>query len=243
MRRINFDITAFARRAAAECPRCRGQRGDGLYCPSCAVLVAREEAARLEAERRRAEREQAEAARVEAQAREDFFLQLCPPLYRGATLDGLPTAIRAGIQRWAWRGPLYLWGQVGTGKTFSTWGLVRHWVANDLGGPPSFVRVGDLLDSIGRSRFADTDPVAPYASADLLVLDDLAAGSATEFERAALLRLVDSRVNSWLPTIITSNLAPGALAAAVDDRLASRLASGVVVRVDGPDRRIKKAGV
>ena len=241
--RIPFDLQAFLKRAASECPRCHKPRGGELYCPSCTVQVAREESARLEAERRQAEREQAEAARREAQARELFFQQLCPPIYRGATLDGLPTAIRAGIQRWAWRGPLYFHGSVGVGKSHAAWSLIRDWVLADRGGPPAFVRAADLLDAIGRNRFADTDPVGGYEAADLLALDDLAACGGTDYERAGLLRLVDGRVNSGLPTIITSNLSPGSLATAVDDRLASRLASGVVVRVDGPDRRIKKAGV
>lgn len=87
--------------------------------------------------------------------------------------------------------------------------------------------------------------------ADVLVLDDLGAGMVSEWTGDTLHRLVNRRWANCQATIFTSNLPPrpnGAedrrpnLLDAVGDRIASRLADGIVVRMVGDDRRRSRAG-
>ena len=49
-----------------------------------------------------------------------------------------------------------------------------------------------------------------------------------------LYRVVDARYRERLPTIVTTNVDPGA----IDPRIRSRLLSGIEVRFSGPDRRV-----
>ena len=76
-----------------------------------------------------------------------------------------------------------------------------------------------------------------YLGADLLLLDDLGAGRQTEWTGDSLHRLVDHRWSNALPTIYTTNLNARDLTAAVGARVVSRVGDGLLVVMEGPDRR------
>jgi len=71
----------------------------------------------------------------------------------------------------------------------------------------------------------------------LMVIDEIGTRDASPHRYDALLRLLDTR--NGLPLILTGNIEPGeALARIYDERVQSRIASGVIVHVTGNDRRM-----
>jgi len=71
-----------------------------------------------------------------------------------------------------------------------------------------------------------------------LVLDDLGAGSLSDCERRYTLELIDTRLNSMRPTIVTSNWNLEEISERMDDRVASRLAGFAALELAGKDRRL-----
>lgn len=119
-------------------------------------------------------------------------------------------------------GWLVLTGTYGCGKTHLAAAIANH--RADLGYPPLFVTVADLLDHL-RATFSP-DSLVSYdklfeqvRTADFLVLDDLMTQSATPWAREKLYQLFDYRYNARLPTVITMN----ETLEEVDPRLRSRM--------------------
>lgn len=124
-------------------------------------------------------------------------------------------------------------GRPGNGKThlaiaaMNAYGLERSF----------FWKVPDFLDWFKRKVIEERhDPerlLRPYREHDfLLVLDDLGVEQQTEYSYQQLYRVLDSRADNRLPTIITSNQPP----TKIDERIVSRYRSGLVA-CDGKDVR------
>lgn len=145
---------------------------------------------------------------------------------------------------------LYLYGQVGAGKTGLAWGIVRclceHGVAALI------VHWRDLLalrrrgiSSNGNGPTEGERLLARARRASVLALDDLGAERPTGFALEELATLVEARYQAALPTIVTSNLSPEGLVRRMGDRLVgervvSRLLEGAIrVRFAGPNRRLR----
>lgn len=84
---------------------------------------------------------------------------------------------------------------------------------------------------------SESQVLASCARAPLLFLDDFASGVLSDFERREALDLVDKRMNSLLPSVVTTNLTLEEIAR-WDDRIASRLATFRLVNLEGADRRL-----
>jgi len=161
---------------------------------------------------------------------------------------------------------MYVWGGVGTGKThlavarafealrttgISYWdtkagcGNIRRWdpLTSDT---LVFGSVPELMFEIrksfnDRSAPSEGQILDKYRSAYFLVLDDLGANRVTPYCLEALYLIIDYRYRNNMPTLITSNLDPEALAKEYDDRMASRILSlGGVLGFRGSDKRRTK---
>ena len=177
---------------------------------------------------------------------------------RGGTRRALEAA-RAVADRPA---GLLLVGPSGTGKTHLAVGILaeraRRWLekwpddftrADDGHGGftltprpqlrQAFVGVPKLLDDLRYAiRRSDDDPLPRYATADLLVLDDLGRERTTDWALERLYVLVNERYEARRPTIVTANYRPADLAASGMDAVVSRLREhSTVVELRGSDYR------
>jgi DNA replication protein DnaC len=144
----------------------------------------------------------------------------------------------AGESPW----PLVVIGPPGTGKTCAALCLL------DYGGGVYFqapvlahevVRAGH-----GQIHYPSGHPISPtqlwrhWRETHLFVLDEVGANSkVSDWHYEQVKRVLDEREGR--PTVVLSNEPLPELTALYDDRVASRLAAGTVVQLEGGDRRIR----
>ena len=141
-------------------------------------------------------------------------------------LRGVIRDLISGKSRW----PLYLWGDVGVGKTAAALCMCDHvpdsWYATAKRLVANMLTRNDYLDikSMSDKRFA--------------VLDELGArddnpGFACEVVQA----FADVREKHNRVAVYVSNVDIGGISKLYDPRIASRLSCGTVHRLEGGDRR------
>lgn len=140
---------------------------------------------------------------------------------------------------------LLFYGETGLGKTF-----ICHCIAKDLldeGHTVLYLTVPRLCKVIECSRFNREALVAPdemleaVDEVDLLVLDDLGAEISTVITSAALFDIINQRLLTRKPTVISTNLTPSALASQYSERIVSRfLGNYQMIKFFGEDIRAKK---
>jgi len=105
------------------------------------------------------------------------------------------------------KGWFVLMGGYGCGKTHLAAAIANY--RAELGEPPLFIMVPDLLDHL-RATFSPHSPTTfdrrfdEIRTAPLLVLDDLGTQSMTPWVREKLYQLFNHRYNAELPTVITT---------------------------------------
>ncbi len=107
------------------------------------------------------------------------------------------------------QGWLVFLGPSGSGKTHLACAIANHRIS--LGEPVFYIGTADLLDHL-RSAFSPTSDTTydelfeQVKNVALLVLDDLALGSATAWAKEKLEQLLQHRFNTRLPTVITTDV-------------------------------------
>jgi len=74
----------------------------------------------------------------------------------------------------------------------------------------------------------------------LPMFDDLGAHKVSDYAREVWYEIIDKRYRNIMPAVYTSNLRLNEIAEVMGDRIASRLAGGVVFELKGDDRRVAK---
>ena len=230
----------------------------GLYLPRS---IAHEECIKADKERReRTAREQAiDAAKADVNAlRADLpgAMARCgvPSHYLTASFAAccdLPSELVDAARRWASNpnGILYLHGLPGSGKTWLAVAILRSILANGICRPAACrcMSEHDYLGGIKAGFGEGTDeprrvlPSNHPLRAQVLLYDDLAAVRQTDWTRGEIAKLVEIRHADDLPTIITSNVAPGSIAQAIDGRVASRIAEYRMM-LEFPRRDLRVSG-
>jgi DNA replication protein DnaC len=122
------------------------------------------------------------------------------------------------------RGLLYE-GKLGSGKTFLAAAIAGALLERGL--EVRFIVVPEFLEQLRFSYSAqeNNEPEIMRAAmtAPALVLDDLGAHNSTPWTVSKIYTLLNYRLNSQLPCIITTNLKPAALAEELGQRAASRI--------------------
>lgn len=162
-------------------------------------------------------------------------------------IEQLETAISG--RRW----PVYLFGATGRGKScamaclYASWPGTARWysvgalvrlVLECRNSDRKFVEIekGDRIFDVSESGL-----LRKISEAGLVCFDDLGVREMTDTQREIAQQFLDARIGK--PLVVTINLTLAELAEACDARIASRLSSGIVVKLGGPDRRAVDAHV
>lgn len=120
-------------------------------------------------------------------------------------------------------------GTKGTGKTHLAIGIAHK--VMERGRSALFISVARAIRSIketydkGSSK-TEAQAYRDLIEPDLLILDEAGIGFGTDFEKNALLEIINGRYETSRPTIVTSNLAAPALEEALGERTFDRLREG-----------------
>lgn len=131
----------------------------------------------------------------------------------------------------------FLRGDPGIGKTHLALAAADMWADREQ--VAVFVNVPDFLANLKETFDAErresySAVFDGYASAPLLVLDDLGAEYQTHWAMAEMFRVIDRRYQARAPLIVTSNVRDNR---ELDDRVRSRLGPGEVLITGVADRR------
>ncbi|MBR5941718.1 MAG: ATP-binding protein [Clostridia bacterium] len=132
-------------------------------------------------------------------------------------------------------------GGTGLGKTHLSLAVAKE--ATDAGLGVIYDSVPSLMMKLENERFGRGDDgfCEAVCSCDLLILDDLGAEHSTAATRTFLYTIVNSRIMSELPTIISTNLSVSELSERYSDAVYSRLSGDYTpIWFCGSDIRLKK---
>jgi DNA replication protein DnaC len=135
-------------------------------------------------------------------------------------------------------------GDTGLGKTFLSACIAR--TVADSGYSVMYESAGHLFANLERAKFANDEnarkEAEKYNVCDLLIVDDLGTEMPGAFVTSALYTLINDRMLSGKPTIISTNLNTEDFAHRYSPQIASRLRGGYTrIPFVGEDIRIVKA--
>jgi DNA replication protein DnaC len=104
----------------------------------------------------------------------------------------------------------------------------------------SFNRRGRLPGDFIEGTASEQDIFDHYTYCDLLILDDLGAEKTSEYALSSIYTIIDERINYLKRTIVTTNLSLQEIEEKMDARLASRLSSMKVIKINMSDYRKKR---
>lgn len=142
---------------------------------------------------------------------------------------------------------LLLCGGTGLGKTHLSTAIAGEVVQK--GFDVLYESAPNLLSAFeaerfGRSLTASVADTSRYLTCDLLVIDDLGAEMSNSFTVGVLYNLLNTRIVSRRPTVISTNLTLEEIRSRYTDRIASRLLGEYnVMRFEGRDIRLQKIGL
>ncbi len=117
---------------------------------------------------------------------------------------------------------LILTGAPGLGKTFLSSAIAKATI--DKGFYVLYDSCQNILSRMEDAKFKNAnEDFSDILQCELLIIDDLGAEFKTQFSESCIYNIINSRLISKLPTIISTNLSPSELADTYHERIASRL--------------------
>ena len=140
---------------------------------------------------------------------------------------------------------LLLIGTTGTGKTHLTTAIAKTVIEN--GFEVLYDSAQNIVAAFEYDRFKSgygqyEARGEKYLECELLILDDLGTEFSNQFTVSCIYNLLNTRLNTGLPTIISTNLGAGELLSRYEDRIYSRILGQdtVVLRFLGKDKRLSR---
>lgn len=130
---------------------------------------------------------------------------------------------------------LYISGTHGTGKSCFAATFLHYWRIKD--NPQAVWMDCDVLERVMKHFNSWPSRLVVEANRPLLILDDLGKKSRTDYISDQYVALITLRYRQNLPTLITSNKSMSELATYLDPSIPSRLQQGIVIEMNGKDRR------
>lgn len=131
------------------------------------------------------------------------------------------------------------WGDSGRGKTYVACAILNEYKrSGKVSG--KFINFSEMYQQWKHDQ--DTNIFQSLKSVDFLVLDDIGIRAPTEAFLDFFYSILNYRYNNLLKTIITTNLDSKSLTEKFGPQIASRLASGEIIKFSGSDLRIKRGG-
>ena len=163
-------------------------------------------------------------------------------LYLDAKLDDLKDEVREKLLALQMGQDVFMFGPVGTGKTYAMAALIRHYVyrgheCERINFDDFCVQVRSTMSPA--STKTEWDLIKPLKDVDKLFVDDLGlrGKQETDFSYVTLYSILNKRQERRLPTFVSSNKTIEQLGQSFDARIASRLSAAVVIEMSGQDRR------
>lgn len=137
----------------------------------------------------------------------------------------------------------YIYGSVGTGKTYALYALARAFSIN--GAKVKIKNIVEILQEVkstydGNGYDKERVEEEWVKTNDVLFIDDLGTENLTEWATELIYRIINWRYENDKITFVSSNLTPEAMASRIGDRLVSRLVEMCkFIKIEGEDRRMK----
>ncbi len=131
-----------------------------------------------------------------------------------------------------------MWGGTGLGKTHLSLSIARKVI--EKGYFVIYGSVPDLIFKIQNENFGrdkDGDTLSALKECDLLILDDLGTENKSEYNSSLIYQIINSRINTRKPTIISTNLSVSGLTDRYTERVVSRLSTMNILAFKGNDYR------
>lgn len=163
--------------------------------------------------------------------------------YHIARLANLDVEVKTKLDALEYGQDLFIFGEVGTGKTYTMAALIRRYVYQ--GYECERINFDSFCVKV-RSTFSPAAKTTAWAiteklkSVDKLFIDDLGLRSTPESQFAydTFYDLLNKRQEKMLPTHISSNKTIEQLGQTFDQRIASRLRMAMAIEMKGADRRL-----
>jgi len=137
---------------------------------------------------------------------------------------------------------VFITGSVGSGKTHLTAALVSKISLTQMDAPlfrSAYQIINELKASFEKIQENELFVLNKYTRGHILIIDDIGIERLSDYAIQSWYTIIDSRYAHCFPTIITSNLSLEDVSKKIGDRIASRLASGIVIKLTGDDYRLK----
>ncbi len=135
----------------------------------------------------------------------------------------------------------------GTGKTHLACAMAHEFVL-DTHDTPLFIPAVDMLlcarDTFHKdSAISEDRVIQAWRDVPLLIIDDFGTEKTSDYSQQVMYQVINSRYNSMMPTIITTNASSADIKEKNGTRIFSRIASGLIIVLDGSDLRAKNRKV
>lgn len=123
-------------------------------------------------------------------------------------------------------GSIFMFGRTGLGKTHLSLAIANKVL--EKGYSVIYDSAINILRNIEREHFSrehTSDMIELVMNTELLILDDLGTEYETQFYNATIYNIINTRLNSGKPTIISTNLDFAGISRRYDERVVSRIVS------------------